>query len=209
MSTDILYFDYWTRGVRHFSNVDLRLKASGLNTLLVHLGSQRGEALEENPIISGIRCVDLKSYGNNLVSMLLAERPKVVLLLNNQTEDKIIVRASRRLGIKTVFLMHGILTSCEKRHQGAQLVDSAFGLTARLVRIPKYIRLFLHYLSAAMLHGWQDVFDAEIYLYFIRQAISPGGNLVGKWTYIDSCADLALVYSEEDKETVKESHKDA
>jgi CDP-glycerol glycerophosphotransferase (TagB/SpsB family) len=42
--------------------------------------------------------------------------------------------------------------------------------------------------------------DIDIYLYFLRHAISPGGNMTGVWKYSDSCADLALVYSDEDRD---------
>lgn len=200
MTVDVVYFDYWTRGIRHFTKIDVDVKASGLNSLLVHLGSQRGELLRSDQIISGIKCADLAFYGNELVKMLMAERPKVVLLLNNQTEDKIIIRACRHLGIKTVFLMHGVLTPQDKLDETAKLVDSAFGATDRISRIPKYLRLFRQYLRAAMLGHLNAVLDAEIYLYLARQALSPGGNLAGKWKYRDSCTDLALVYSEEDKQ---------
>jgi len=200
MGVDVVYFDYWTRGIRHFSKIDVDVKACGLNSLLVHLGSQRGESLQKDQIISGVKCTDLVCYGNDLVTMLKAERPKVVLLLNNQTEDKIIIRACRTLGIKTVFLMHGVLTPQDKLDETAKLVDSAFGATDRMSRIPKYMRLFRQYLSAAIISRLRDALDYEIYLYFIRQALSPGGNLAGRWKYRDSCTDLALVYSEEDKQ---------
>jgi len=200
MPVDVLYFDYWTRGIRHFTKIDIDVKACGLNSLLVHLGSQRGEPLQNDQIISGVKCIDLAFYDNDLVEMLMAERPKVVLLLNNQTEDKIIIRACRHFGIKTIFLMHGVLTPQDKLDETAKLVDSAFGVTDRMSRIPKYLRLFRQYLNAAILARLRDVLDYEIYLYFARQALSPGGNLAGRWKYRDSCADLALVYSEDDKQ---------
>jgi len=200
MEVDVVYFDYWTRGIRHFTKIDVDVKACGLNSLLVHLGSQRGELTQKDQIISGIKCADLAFYGNDLVSMLKRERPKVVLLLNNQTEDKVIIRACRNLGIKTLFLMHGVLTPQDKVDETTDLVDSAFGAADRINRIPKYLRLFRQYLRAAMVGHLHTVFDPEIYLYFARQAFSPGGNLAGKWKYRDSCTDIAIVYSEEDKQ---------
>lgn len=200
MAVDVIYFDYWTRGIRHFIKIDNEVKEAGLRSLLVHLGSQRGEPLQIDRDISGIRCKDIALYGSDLVAMLNVERPKLVLLLNNQTEDKIIVRACRNLGIKTAYLMHGVLTPKDKLEETAQLVDSAFGATDRINRIPKYIRLFRQYMHAAKLGSLSAVFDFEIYLYFARQAFSPGGNLAGKWKYRDSCADLALVYSKEDRD---------
>jgi hypothetical protein len=199
MGVDVVYFDYWTRGIRHFIKIDQNVKARGLSSLLVHLGSQRGEPLTENQELNGIQCADIIQYDGSLIRMLKKERPKVVLLLNNQTEDKIIVRACRNLNIKTVFLMHGVLTPEDKLHQYLDLVDSSFGINDRVRRIPKYIWLFWQYLDAALLGGVLNIFDREIYAYFARQAYSPGGNLAGKWKYRDSCADIALVYSEEDR----------
>ena len=199
MTVDVVYFDYWTRGIRHFVKIDQNIKARGLSSLLVHLGSQRGEPLQVNQELNGIQCADIARYDGSLMRMLKKERPKVVLLLNNQSEDKIIVRACRYLNIKTVFLMHGVLTPEDKLHETADLVDSAFSIKDRVRRIPKYIRLLLQYLEAALLGGMRNIFDREIYAYFARQAYSPGGNLAGKWKYRDSCADIALVYSEEDR----------
>ena len=109
MTTDVVYFDYWTRGIRHFSSIDPILKSHGYKTILMHTGSLRGEKVVSDQNISGINCLDLCFFDNNPVTMLLSLRPRVVLLLNNQTEDRIIVRACRNLGIKTVFLMHGTL----------------------------------------------------------------------------------------------------
>jgi len=209
MNLDVLYFDYWTRGIRHFSYIDPYLKQRGFSSTLVHTASLRGEKFAEHEIISGIECFDLRYFGNNLVNMLLALRPKVVLLLNNQTEDRIIVRASRNLGIKTVYMMHGILSTAENPNSResilmsveskASLVDSAFDFRSRLKRIPKYLRLLFCYYQAAQLESNRSFFFSDIPLYFFRHCISPGSNVCGKYNYLDGLADYALVYSQDDK----------
>lgn len=202
MSQKIVYFDYWTRGIRHFAEVDKYLRRENCETLLVHLGSQRGEPVQEPHEIQGIRARDIACYGGSLVTMLLRERPDIVLLLNAQTEDRILVRACRNLGIRTIYLMHGILTPKEAVGDVQNLVDSAFGLRERLRRGPRYLRLLFEYMRAASLRSPAGLLDRELYTYFIRQAVSPGGNLVGIWSYRDSCADAALLYSETDRELV-------
>jgi hypothetical protein len=202
MSLKVLYFDYWTRGIRHFADVDKYLRHEDCETLLVHLGSQRGEPVQEPHHVQGIRARDISYYGGSLVRMLLQERPDTVLLLNAQTEDRVLVRACRNLGIKTIFLMHGILTPKEGVGEALAVVDSAFGIRERLQRGPKYTRLLLEYMRAASLKSPAGILDPEIYTYFIRQAVSPGRNLMGIWKYRDSCADLALVYSEIDRELI-------
>lgn len=200
MSIDVLYFDYWTRGIRHFTEIDSVVKAGGLKSMLIHLDSQRGELSTEDKYISGIHCRDLNAYGDDFIAMLEVERPKVVILLNNLTEDKIIVRYCRRLGIKTIYMMHGLLVPEENMSQLAATVNSAFGLADRINRLPKFFRLFKQYLRAAIKEKFFGIFDVEIYLYFIRHCLSPGGNFAGKWKYRDSCTDLALVYTDEDKQ---------
>lgn len=197
--TDIVYFDYWTRGIRHFAAIDGFIKRRMLSTLLVHMGSKRGEPIIENQVLNGIRTIDISAYADDLIRMLELERPKVVVLLNYQTEDRIIIRACRSLKISTVFLMHGILTPSRYINQGVDLVNSAFTFRDRVKRGPKYIRLFFQYIKAASLGGYAKAFDFELVMYFVRQMYSPGGNLLGKWSYRDR-ADFALVYSAHDKE---------
>lgn len=196
----IIYFDYWTRGIRHFAAIDAVLRKEGCETRLVHLGSQRGEPAPGPRILDGVNCRDISEYSYSLVAMLRHERPDVVLLLNNQTEDRIVIRACRSLGIRTVYLMHGILPPKEYAGDLESIVDSAFGIWSRLRRIPKYARLFREYLRAALLESPTALLEVELYSYFIRQALSPGGNMAGRWIYRDSAADHALVYSESDRD---------
>ena len=196
---DVVYFDYWTRGIRHFSSIDPHLRKAGYSTLLVHMGSLRGEPIVNDQVLSGIQCIDLCYFRNNLVNMLLLLRPKIVLLLNNQTEDRIIVRACKNLNIKTVFLMHGILSTTSNKESNASLTDSAFGIRARLKRIPKYYRLLQCYYQAAKLKSMRSFFFSDIILYFVRQFLSPGSNIFGKYSYSDGVADYALVYSQDDQ----------
>lgn len=198
-NVDVMYFDYWSRGIRHFSKVDKVLKSKGLNSTLLHLGSLRGEPRFDMRFLDGIYCQDISVHNDSLVEAIKNIRPKVVLLLNNQTEDKILIRACRHLGIKTLFLMHGILPSSDETEMFADFIDGMFGVSGRLQRLPRYSRLFFDYLKASNLGGVRGIFDYEPYLYFVRHAISPGRHATGVWRYKDSFADKALVYSEDDK----------
>lgn len=197
---DVLYFDYWTRGIRHFENIDSSLKTLGYSSLLVHMDSMREKEYEPSQIKNGILCKDISLYSNSLTKVLLVEAPRLLIILNNQTEDKILLRACRALKIKTIFLMHGALVPPNHMIKNAELIDTAFNISKKLKKFPKYIRLLLEYQKAAFLDCWYRVFDLEIYLYLYRVASSPGRAVMGFWKYKDSCADLALVYSEEDKE---------
>ena len=37
----VAYFDYWTAGLHHFVGIDAALKARGVETLFLHIGSLR------------------------------------------------------------------------------------------------------------------------------------------------------------------------
>lgn len=203
---DILFFDYWTRGIRHFAKIAEGLGHRGVTSSLLHLGSRRGEDSAGEQIIDGVLCKDVMLYQGSIVKALLVERPKVVLLLNNQTEDKIIVRACRSLGIKTVFLMHGVLVGDRDLNAVSKIVDSAFSVRNKIKRIPKYANLYMEYLSAAKLQGIRAIFDTEIHLFFLRIMRSPGKTLTNFWRYSDSIASVAFVYSEDDKELFVEKY---
>src|SRR6267154_19482 len=203
---DVLFFDYWTRGIRHFSRIKEGLERKGLTSLLLHLGSTRGENVAREEVIDGVLCRDITFYGNSIVKALIEEKPKLVLLLNSQTEDKIIVRAARALGIKTVFLMHGVLAGGDDLNSVSALIDSAFGLKTKLKRIPKYARLYLQYLNAARLQSISSVCDSEIHLFFLRIMMSPGKTFTNVWRYTDSVANLAFVYSDDDKKLFVENN---
>jgi CDP-glycerol glycerophosphotransferase (TagB/SpsB family) len=196
---DILFFDYWTRGIRHFSKIKEGLDRKGLTSLLLHLGSRRGEDVTQEEIIDGVLCRNITFYRGSIVKAIIKEKPKLVLLLNNQTEDKIIIRACRALRIKTVFLMHGVLAGADDVNSVSDLVDSAFGVKSRLTRIPKYVNLYFQYLRAASLQSIPSMCDPEIHSFFLRIMLSPGKTITSFWRYSDSVADVALVYSDDDK----------
>lgn len=203
---DILFFDYWTRGIRHFSKIKEGLDRRSLTSLLLHLGSKRKENVTQEEIIDGVLCRDISFYRGSIVQAILKERPKLVLLLNNQTEDKIIVRACRALRIKTVFLMHGVLAGPCDLNSVSDLIDSVFGVKSRLAKIPKYVNLYFQYLRAARLQGISHMCDSEIHLFFLRIIISPGKTITNVWKYSDSVADRAFVYSDDDKKLFLEKY---
>lgn len=203
---DILFFDYWTRGIRHFSRIKEGLERKGLTALLLHLGSKRGENITQEEVIDGVLCRDITYYRGSIVRALIDEKPKLVLLLNNQTEDKIIIRACRALRIKTAFLMHGVLAGAGDLNSVSDLIDSAFSMKSRLKRIPKYVNLYLQYLHAAKLQSISSICDSEIHLFFLRIMLSPGKTLTNFWRYTDSVADLAFVYSDDDKTLFVENY---
>ena len=195
--SDVVFFDYWTRGSRHFLFLDKEFKSLGYTTLLVHAGSYRGERFKDHICyVDDICCHDLLLYKNSLIKMLKIEQPKLVVLLNNNTLDKIIVRACRLLNIPTIFIMHGVLALEDGFKESAAMLDSIFSIRDRLKRTFKYVNFIKQYLHAATLKSLWGLGDLEIFLYFMRLAYSPGKTAMGYWQYKDSKATMALVYTE-------------
>lgn len=194
--TDVLFFDYWTKGTRHFAAVCRELSRRGYSSMLLHVGSTRERRVPLEEVVDGILCRDFRYYGRSLPRAVSTERPRVIMTLNIQTEDRIINRLARAYGCWSVFLMHGLLPDEGDIQDHSAMVDSAFGLKQRLIRVPKYMRLFGQYLDAVRRESWRGLLDTDTYEFFARMAISPGlvTNLI--WKHRDAYGDRALTYGE-------------
>lgn len=195
---DVIFFDYWLRGTRHFKFIQEALAANGKTSLLLHTSSWR-EGTKDEPIevfYEGFLCRDIAHYGYSITKALKTEKPKVVILLNQQTEDRIITRYCRLHGIKTVYLMHGVIAS--DTTLSSKTLNSAFGLKDRLKRFSKYKTLFKEYFIAFNQKSPLGFLNKELYTYFIGLFISPGKIIYNIWRFRDSYADFTLVYSQAD-----------
>lgn len=141
----IAYFDYWTKGLHHFEPIDKMLKAAGHSTFLVHLGSLR-ESCPREEVIDGIVCRDVSFYRTRFIyKILVQERPDVVLTLNARTVfDRAVVMACRGLGIRTVFLAHGIDIFLEDPESGSKFFEKTVNRADFLLpRVGKYATMVL------------------------------------------------------------------
>lgn len=195
---DVIFFDYWLRGTRHFKFILESLNAYGKTSLLLHTSSWReGDKDEPKEVLfDGFLCRDISFYDFSLIKALKVEKPKVVILLNQQTEDRIITRFCRLNGIKTVYLMHGVIAY--DTILSSRTLNSAFGLSDRLKRFSKYKILFKEYFIAFNQKSRFGFLNTELYTYFIGLFISPGKIIYNIWRFRDSYADIALVYSKSD-----------
>jgi hypothetical protein len=191
---DVLFFDYWTKGIRHVLPTARALEKAGISCMLLHVGSTRERDVPAEETIDGLLCRDIQYYGGSLIRAFDAESPRVVMLLNMQTEDRIMVRLCRATGAKSVFLMHGIYPDAEDLAASSRLSDSAFGVRGRLLRVPKYLRLFRDYTNAFWRESIREGLNLSNYAYFLRVAYSPGDTYVQRWVHKDGFADRALVY---------------
>lgn len=163
--------------------------------MLLHVGSTRDSNVPTEETLEGLLCRDVRYYGGSLVDAFDAESPRVVMLLNMQTEDRIMVRLCRAHGARSVFLMHGIYPDAEDVAANSRLADSIFGVRGRLRRFPKYLRLLRDYTRAFRRDSVFEALNPLNYAYFLRVAYSPGDTFGQRWVHKDGFADRALVYA--------------
>jgi hypothetical protein len=136
----IAYFDYWTRGLPNFLPLDANLKKLGHETMLLHIGSFRSPHPKEEHRM-GVLTRDISFYGTKYIyDMLKAEKPDAIVSLNTTyILDRAMVLAARRLGIKTVYVMHGNKAWHEQTEARLKIVRASFNpLLRKLAKAGKY-----------------------------------------------------------------------
>lgn len=105
----IVYFDYWTNGIRNFTPINKILQKAGHKTMLFHIGSFRDKHCDKECVIDGLLCRDISYYKTkSLFNALKKINPDVIVTLNTTyILDRALVLACKKLNIKTIFMMHG------------------------------------------------------------------------------------------------------
>jgi hypothetical protein len=138
----VLFHDNWTRGIHNFIPVADELRQAGVECLLVHRGSWGAEPNRpEEEEIGGLLCRDIRYYRTSILHrMLAAEKPNVVVLPNTSfLVDRATILASRALGIRTTFLMHGVLETGGEVEE-IQKASAGPMRSQRWHRVGKYLR---------------------------------------------------------------------
>ena len=196
MKQKVLFFDYWTVGIHNFLPVAQRLRARGVECLLVHLGSWRDPHVPTEQVIEGLCCRDIRAYGGDLRRALVEEKPQAVLSLNTtHTMDRVLHRLSRSLGIRSLYMMHGILSAGADSDEGVRQGNRHWSLARRLAKIPKYADLSVRYVRAIAQDRMIDLLHPMTYGHFVQLVLQPGAAFERPWKHKDICADEALVYS--------------
>ena len=63
----VVYFDYWINGIRNFVPLNKSLVEAGQKTMLFHIGSFRDRKCDEECIVDGILCHDIKYYKTKFI----------------------------------------------------------------------------------------------------------------------------------------------
>lgn len=198
----IVYFDYWTVGINNFKLFDTQLKNNGFETKLIHLNSWKGIQCPEYEQINGIDCYDIKYYRTNLIHKVLkAEKPTAVVMLNvSFITDRTVILSCKKIGIKSVYLMHGSLTREDFIEESIRLINQSFK-RKRLQRALKHIKgTVLNYFNSIILYDKKYLFKSHAYKILWKTFTDPGTYLHFPPSSFDLIPDLALVYGIMDQE---------
>jgi hypothetical protein len=193
----ILYFDYWTKGIKNFKLFDQQLKDIGYETKLLHLNSWRGIEDPDNQTIDGIRCFDIRYYKTNfLYKILEIERPLAVIILNSwYITDRTVIIACKKLGIKSIYVMHGDIMRDEFKESTVDAINARIKKTSRIKKISKHFTSTVaNYLFSIWKYNWLYFFKPHIYKVLLKTFANPGAYMFFPPASFDIKTDMALVY---------------
>jgi len=136
----VVYFDYWTGGIHNFVPLDKELKKLNHETMLFHIGSFN-EHVEVKEKIGDIECFDISYFDTKFIYKALEKiKPDVVISLNTTyIFDRVLVQSCKLLGIKTIFMMHGIrATGTNLKDSIVQMEKSYGGIYKKIAKASKY-----------------------------------------------------------------------
>jgi hypothetical protein len=198
----IAYFDYWTKGIDNFASFDAELRARGHSTLLLHVGSFN-EPTPMAETVAGIACRDISSYGTTLIyKMLEQERPDVLITLNTtKITDRVVTLACRALGIKTIFLMHGIRDFGASNEALVEMMEKSYNSTVKkLGKAGKYFRIVIpNYAYSLLKYSPSRLVDLRFLRVIYSYYKSPGRSFYFPEFRDELTNDKCLVYSRNDK----------
>jgi hypothetical protein len=195
--TQVVFFDYWTEGIHNFLPIAEKLRGEGIDSKLVHLGSWYDPQIAIEETIKGLPCSDIRYYGGSIQNVIERESPRVLVALNTTLPmDRVVNRICRTTGVKTVYLMHGILPVGHNIEEATRRINKYLSVARRLRKLPKYARIISLYMKALLKDSFYEFADLSNYLHFLQGLLSPGNVLFRPWPHKDIYSDRALVYAE-------------
>ena len=210
----IIYFDTRTQAVSHFERIDIHLREK-YRTFLLHVGSLVASYLASHvdtswyrkdceQTITGILCRDVSAYGGlKIAEILKQESPDLVIMLSlAHLQNRIMTAACKRLGIKVVLMMHGIL----RNQKDAQLLSTEltrahrYSFLLKFRKIPQLLRLLHEYLVAS--GKMVDTLNIAFQLF-----TSPFAFHYETKSHYSLNVDKAFVYFLSDIKTLSERYK--
>ncbi len=204
----VLYFDYWTKGIKNFLYFDNQLKNAGFSTKLVHFSSFKNLKTELYETIEGLDCVEIRSYKTNfLYKVIEKEIPDMIIILNiGGFLERAIIIAAHRLEIPVVYLSHGALVDAEKakdvRAFNTYFFNKYFSRFKRVafILLPNYLASILKYSARKLLTSYPYKIILRSFTNPARVIFFPEYN-----DAFDLSVDMAIVYSENDKQLLQQT----
>lgn len=140
----VIFFDYWTKGIHNFVGLNRLFKGMNIDTCLLHLGSLRDPKIKNLDMIEQINCIDLRHYKYNLFNALTTLNPSAIIALNTtHIFDRVLILNATKLGIRTIFSMHGDRITGENIHK---VIDNTKKQNLTIIGISAYCYYFGTYI---------------------------------------------------------------
>lgn len=195
----VVYFDYWTKGIANFAAIDQTLKEHGLDTLLVHIGSDTENYSGKEEIISGIICRDISYYNTRSLSRIFQqENADAVIILNTERPfDRVVILSARAIGTPIAYMMHGqhFTNKTQQTATLKKLYAARDSITGRIKHLRRFVRYCIDYLNAAASNGPGSLFSRNTWTY-LAGLIFNTSNTIHQAPISDQMhADIAMLYS--------------
>lgn len=201
----VVFFDYWTKGSFHFTDLIARAEPGRADFTLFHLGSWRDPTVPRRERIRGLECVDIAEFpGWGLERILKFLNPSVVVGLNiHSLCDRGLLLTCRRLRVPTVFLQHGAWADPDNFALLTRQMDKRITLWDRTSRLPKFLRTLPWYFAARS----GSRFAPEVYRMIWRSALRPATSHFFPSKPEELWPDLALVLNQASADLLIETHR--
>lgn len=198
MKKKLLYFDYWPFGVHQFNHIHKRIVQNNIEVKLVHLASWNNPKTPIHEVAGdGIQTYDISYYGTNFIHRVLeSEKPDAVLALNAfLLPDRALFMSCQCLGIKSIYMMHGVLPSEESMKGWAERTNTQYKEKRTKVAW-KYLKNHIpNYFYSGLKKNPLFALMASPYSLLLKTFLQPGNYMLIPPPSSELIPDLALVYS--------------
>ncbi|MBI5482356.1 MAG: hypothetical protein HY906_26105 [Deltaproteobacteria bacterium] len=199
---NLLYFDHWTVGIHNFARLHPLLERAGIEASLLHAGSFKHLKCPEVQTVDGIEAIDISHFGTRFVRRALERlRPDALLMLDcSFMLDRAVILACRGLGIRSIYLQHGVLPDFDAFAAIVPMKDAVYK-EDRLRRAIPYLKFDLpnYFLSGLHLDP-RFLLDSAVYRYCLGLFREPTQYLFYPPPSPENLTDVALVYSNADRD---------
>jgi hypothetical protein len=199
----IIFFDTWTKGIKHFSRLVPGIEKQGHSCKLIHLESWHGEIDRQQERIQNLDCIDISSYKTSFIySLLKKEKPDMVLILSlSYLLDRTIVAMCQYLNIKVVYLAHGKIYMKEGVGNLEKNISISQSIISRIKK--KQILILYNYLRFNLvIRREPSVVISTLKEFFLQ----PSESMYTAYSE-EFHVDLGMVYYESEKKMFEQMRK--